>query len=136
MPISYCHNLLVDSLIGACRELGIESIPEQPAQTEDGIGFIDLVVRNHSTTVAMEVERSNRRILGDLEKAAALPADLLIIVVPNPQVKRLVKKRLRQINKCKKVPTFVACLPEAITRLRDIFRLQLMVIEKKENNSD
>ena len=125
MTESYCHNLLVDSMCNACETIGITPVREYAVKTANGIGFIDLVASNKNTLVAIEIERSNRRIETDVAKAVALSANGLLIVVPNPQVERLVKKRLRGLACSKKVKTFVTCLPEATQRLRHYFPMQL-----------
>lgn len=123
--VSFCHDLLVDSMCDACEMIGVTHTREYVVKSDEGIGFIDLVASSKNTVVAIEIERSNRRIGADVAKAVALQADELLIVVPNPQVKRLVKKRLRDLTCSKKTGTFVACLPEAIKRLSYYFPLQL-----------
>lgn len=125
MTTSFCHDLLVDRMCDACETIGVVPTREYAIWTDGGIGFIDLVASDGNTVIAIEVERGNRRIEADVAKAVALSADELLIVVPNPQVKRLVKKQLRELNASKKMATFVACLPEAIKRLKHYFPLQL-----------
>ena len=125
MTVSCCHDLLVDRMCNACEIIEVASTREYAVKTDSGIGFIDLVVSDENTVVAIEVERSNRRIEADVAKAIALSADSLLIVVPNPQVKRLVQKRLRELNASKQIATFTACYPQAIKQLRYYFPVQL-----------
>jgi hypothetical protein len=125
MIVSFCHDLLVDLMCDACDTIGITSTREYAVETASGIGFIDLVASYKNTVVAIEIERSNRRIEADVAKAIALSADELLVVVPNPQVERLVNKRLRELNASKEIGTFVACYPQAIKQLRYYFPLQL-----------
>ena len=125
MTTSFCHDLLVDRMCDACETIGVVPTREYAIWTDGGIGFIDLVASDGNTVVAIEVERGNRRIVADVAKAVALSADHLLIVVPNPQAERLVRKRLRELNAPQKNRTFVACLPKAIKQLRHYFPARL-----------
>ena len=121
MTVTQCHRFLVDEMYNECEMLGASASPEYAVHTEDSVGFIDVAAWDEAMFLAIEIERSSRRIEADIDKAIAVQADELIIVVPNPYVKRYVKKRIQQRMPHKSMEIFVGCLPEALKRLRHFF---------------
>lgn len=126
MSISECHKLLATRMFEACHNIGYLVKLEYEVKLDCGIGFVDVAAFAKSIFLAIEVERKNcSRVETDLLKAQAINATELIIVVPNPNVRRLITARvnnlLRETSIENKVPVFVGCLPESIKRARHFF---------------
>lgn len=67
---------------------------EHPVQVDSRLCFLDLTVSFGSWLVAIEAETGVRRLRSDIEKAVAIKADLLLIVVANWRIAEASRKRL------------------------------------------
>ena len=124
MTVTACHRMLVNAIFEQGNRLGLSAMREFTVRTRNGHGFIDVAIWSESIFLAVEVERTNRRIIADFEKAIAVRAKELLIVVPNPKTRRLVEHRVNQLflrTEFVGLNVFVGCLPRAVERIQHFF---------------
>lgn len=123
----YLHNdILTERLDAAWRSVGASTAREIAITDDEGrvCGYTDLLVRHGPTVIVVEVELSGRRVVRDLQKAVALHATELWIVVPNARVRGAVTRKLRRIPEKPEDPTIcVLSLGQALQRVRNCFSL-------------
>ena len=115
------HKLEVDRVKEECSIKNISVVTQFPATNGDMRGFIDLVAYIKDQFIAIEIERTSRRIAKDIEKAKAVGATELMIIATNPAARAAIKRRLTLL----KEPTipqrnawiYLGCLPQALQRL-------------------
>jgi len=88
---------LLEPVVQACRELGATVSAEYPVRLGQTRGFVDLRVDFGPCRVAIEAELGPKRLENDLHKAMALPAYLLLVVVPNWQSCGTARKAMARI---------------------------------------
>ncbi len=101
----------------------------------DPLGFIDATVETPLGLVAIEAERTSRRVLSDVAKAERLGAAELWIVVPTSLVAHAVDRRIEALPRPPRVPTFVLTQGAAKHRLAVVFARFRRSNEGMENNS-
>lgn len=79
-------------------ELGGVGYREFPTKPGRDAGFIDLWITTGTERIACEAELTADRVAGDVAKAKASNATLLLIVVPTAQVARSIRKRLKNLT--------------------------------------
>lgn len=120
----YVHNrVLIEPIERAARRLGCEVDREVPIGREGRVLYGDLLIRQASTRILVEVEMSSRRIPNDLSKVAALEVCDLWIVVPNSRVAGSVRRKLSRQGTQPRPGLFVLLLPQALQRLEELFAL-------------
>lgn len=93
------HNLVMVAVVAAAfRRASWATATEVAVRWGGKVGFVDLVAESDGYCIAVEAECSARRIQRDLEKAAAIMANELWIVVPNPRVRAAVNRFLVRAN--------------------------------------
>lgn len=70
---------------------------EHYTRMEGSFGYVDILARLGSYTIVCEAELSPDRAPKDVEKARALNADLLLIVVPQKRVGEAIDRRLKEL---------------------------------------
>lgn len=118
---NYLHNIV---LIGRVEEAfalkGWDTTQERYVSDGDATGFIDLVAREGSTTIAIEAELTTKRVKKDIWKATVLGAGEIWILVPNVRVAQNVRKLFSRKHD-QNVPTvFVLTLGQALTRVYEL----------------
>ena len=88
MKGKHIHEGMLDELEKALRERRAKTERQVPIRLGKKLWYADLVAELDGRRLLIEVEMSSRRIAGDLQKAGALQATWLWIVVPNDRVKR------------------------------------------------
>jgi len=121
----YLHNtILLQPLEREFRSLGASTRLEMPTGSGKITGYIDLLVNLDSKIIAVEAELSSKRISRDLQKAHAVNADELWVVVPNNRVAQAVRQRFRNTkNTSQSPPVFILTQGQALQRLRNYFPL-------------
>jgi uncharacterized glyoxalase superfamily metalloenzyme YdcJ len=119
----YVHNhVLLDPIERKARQLGAV-VDREAAITAGGrVLYGDLLIRNGSRQVLVEVEMSSRRVPNDLAKAMAQAA-CLWIVVPNARVAESVRRKLSRHETQPQPRLFVLSLPQALQRLEAMIEL-------------
>jgi len=118
------HNhVLLDPVVQEFKAVGAFTYREKTVRIGKQIGYVDLYAELNSHYICIEAELSAKRIANDLNKAMALNATALWIVVPNVQVKRAVKRQLNRLHLRSSAGIFVLTLGQAIDRVRNCFPL-------------
>ena len=121
----YLHNvLLIGSLREECARLGIETATEVQVRNGTRSGYLDLLMRPKEYRIAVEAERTGKRVRNDLWKAETAGVDELWILVPTLRVGKSVSRALSRVPQVPKdLPVFVLPLGRAIQGLRNRFLL-------------
>lgn len=91
----FLHNdVLVGRLEAAFRAAGAETVREYPTGPTAPRGFVDLYVKRNGVVVVCEAELRATRATLAVEKAVALNANVLLLVVPRQTVARAAVARL------------------------------------------
>ncbi len=91
----FVHNrVLVGRLEAAFRAAGAETLREYPTGPAAPRGFVDLYVTKNGVVVVCEAELRATRATLAVEKAMALDANVLLLVVPRQTVARATVARL------------------------------------------
>ena len=120
----YLHTrVLVAQIVNLLRVFGAVVHREHYMRLGESFGYADVLARLGSYTIVCEAELSPDRARKDVEKAVALRADLLLIVVPNKRLEVSVNKHLRACNTDLDAPDWleiwVLPLGPALQRLRE-----------------
>lgn len=92
----FLHNeILVERSVRALLGFGAKVIREYPVRKGRHPGFIDAYVELDHFRIALEGERTPRRVGNDIVKAEAVQAHLLFIVAPTAEVARAIFRQLR-----------------------------------------
>ena len=97
---------------------------EAPTRPGRQAGFVDLFITYRSFRIACEAELTSARVNNDLQKAVALCADMLLIVVPTARVARAARAKLRRADckyEGKGLTVLVKTLGQAIQQLNRTF---------------
>ncbi len=86
--------VLIDPLDEAFRLFGGTTRRESYVNGGGVVGAVDLLVEQPQARIAIEAELSVKRVGRDLEKAVAVGADELWIVVPTVRLVRSVRRKL------------------------------------------
>ena len=123
----YVHDeLLIGILDHEFQKLGAQTQRQVLSRIDEGRGFIDLVVRIDGMLLAIEAERSARRIANDWQKAVHLGADRLWIVVPNHHVLAAVRRQGKRLAiDCRKIEIFYFTLGRALQQVTVLFSKSL-----------
>jgi len=123
MKGKHIHENMLNKLNTVLTAIGTQ--PEQQVQVQVGERrcYADLVAELGGRRLVIEAEMSSQRIDGDLQKALALQATWLWIVVPNNRVKRSVRAKLRRLNVPEQPPHLaIYTISQAVQRLTSDFR--------------
>jgi hypothetical protein len=91
----FFHNrCLVGRLIQPFRDLGATVLAEHRIESGRHGRAVDLLVQLGPYRIVVEAERDLRRLSGDVAKARALGANLLLVVVPTGRLARTARCRL------------------------------------------
>jgi hypothetical protein len=95
----FIHNqILVAPIEAALRALGALTQREYPVEVSSGYhGYVDLFAVLDGKRIVCEAEQTDDRIRTDIAKAAALKADLLLIIMPSHRVAREVERMLSRL---------------------------------------
>ena len=131
----YVHNsVLADSIKQKALQLGVQVECEVTIEVERRILYGDLLIQGEDKRILVEVEMSSKRIDKDLVKATALKVCEVWIVVPNPKVAELVRRKIKQLMIVPGVTRlFILLLPQALQRLEELFELNSGSNVEKEN---
>ncbi|MCH8080233.1 MAG: hypothetical protein IIA06_10740 [Proteobacteria bacterium] len=131
----YVHNrVLADSIKQKALQLGVQVECEVTIEVERRILYGDLLIQGGDKRILVEVEMSSKRIDKDLVKATALKVCEVWIVVPNPKVAELVRRKIKQLMIVPGVTRlFILLLPQALQRLEELFELNSGSNVEKEN---
>ena len=107
----------------ACDRAGFDTDVEAPVALPDGrTDYIDLLAKRGDLTLAIEVETTDRYVVTNARKAAALGLTLWIVTA-NPAMRRRVQAKLKrhcpEIEKAIRFP-LATQLPQALTQLMGI----------------
>jgi len=118
------NNVLVRGLCAQCGRIGARAEIEVPVRCGQRTRFIDVVVRNESEVIALEVECDARRIEWDVEKAMAFGADEFWIVVPDAHLACRVRRQVDKYQQSTEAGVIcVLTYGQALERLRKCFSL-------------
>ena len=135
----FLHNqVLIPPIENHFERLGAHVAREYPTGEGRQVGFVDLFVEHGAWRISCEAELTAHRIENDLEKAAALHASLLLIVVPEPRVARAVRRRVVACDsEQKRLPIWILPLGPMLQRLAHCFPLisAMNVPESKERKT-
>ncbi len=99
MKGKFLHNkILVGALAAALRLHGYPMRLEHAVQRGQHSRSVDILFIANGCRVVIEVELTPARIPGDWAKAKAVDADLLLIVVPHPQVNVAAKAAIDRLR--------------------------------------
>lgn len=113
----FLHNIvLVDSLHKALSEQGARVYREYQVAPGRRSGFIDLVAVRGSEWIAIEAELTPDRIGWDMEKADAIGASLLLVVMPHG---RAVSRARKSLAEGARVRTRILDLGHALEAVRN-----------------
>lgn len=94
---SHFHNdILVEQPARAFAALGGRIWREYPVRAGQRPQFVDLKIEWEKSIIVYEAEQEPRRWRTDVQKAALLNANLLIIGTPTGQIARLIRRQLIQ----------------------------------------
>lgn len=97
MNCGFCHQeILTRPLQKVAEECGATVRAEQPVRMGGTVSFADLVITKDGRTIVCEPEQSRHRVLNDVRKAAALGAQLLLIVTPDSLTAQSCRRQLRR----------------------------------------
>lgn len=121
----FLHNdVIVAQIAKRFEAAGGRTAREVPVRCGETTRFVDLVVQTPYRVISVEVELAARRVLLDIEKADALGADELWVVVPESALARSVGRQLVAAGargwRCTIV---VLTLGQALKRVGDCFPL-------------
>ncbi len=120
----FVHNeALIGRLERKAIELGLQVRTEAAAGKGVAAGFIDLVVRGGFGVVAIEAERTPRRVEKDIAKARSLGAAELWLLVPSVRVGRAIRASLSTQPFAERPAVYVLLLSQAEQRLTHLQRL-------------
>jgi len=107
----YVHNkVLIPSVVCHCRAAGAIVLLEHPVQADRRKGAVDLLAQLGPKRLVMEVENSCRRVCWDVEKARALGANALIILVPDGRVASACRREVRRLLAASSPQEFCICI--------------------------
>ena len=134
---SYLHNhILLDPIEEHFRLLGARTRREHPTRKKLAPGFVDLFIEWREHRIVCEAELSARRVLWDLEKAKALDATLLVIVVPRRVVAEAAWRRVKHSStSSSNVQFWILPLGPALQRLRSCFPLFVGANGRQKTNN-
>ena len=90
----YC---LIAPVAKTARDLSATVFPEYTVRLNQTVGYVDLRIDLGPVRIAVEAELETKRLENDVLKAIALPAHLLLIVVPNWTTCKAARKAMARI---------------------------------------
>ncbi|MBK8099844.1 MAG: hypothetical protein IPK26_22290 [Planctomycetes bacterium] len=132
----FLHNsVLLDPIETHFAQVGAEVCREFMVRSRELLGFVDLFVVLRENRIACEAELSPDRVDRDVQKAIALAATQLLIVVPHPRLLRPIRRRLRLAAQAPPGPAIlVLTLGAALHHVRSSFPLFPAVIPGMDDN--
>ena len=134
----FLHNVvLITALVLEWTKRGARTWREAAVHLGHTTGYIDLLVEIAGFRVAIEAELTPRRVANDIEKAIAVRAQELWVVVPDAQVARAIRRKLHLVPIAEGTPKiFVLTLGQAKQRVRNLvpFISGANVLKGKEKN--
>lgn len=116
--------VIVCALARAFEEEEWDVATEVPVRIGDGVGYVDLLAERDGVCVAVEVECSARRVGRDLDKAQAVAASELWIVVPGRNTAASVRRALHRMGvRAEGAGIFVLTQGAALQRVRNCLPL-------------
>lgn len=120
----FLHNrILLDPIDQQLKAARVPFWAEYYVATNDKRGFVDRFACRGSERLVIEAELTTKRIIHDVEKAAALQATALLIVMPTPTLvksaRALVRAHYPQ-NRILKPMIYVNTLGQSLQRLTDL----------------
>ncbi len=132
----FVHNrVIVDRLEAAFRAAGADTYREYPTGPRPPRGFVDLAVTKNGVLVVCEAELRATRATLAVDKAVALHADVVLLVVPNRTVALAILNRLGHRARLDRPAVCVLTLGRALLWVADCFPFltarNLSVFERK-----
>lgn len=117
------HERSLDLLDTRFASLGAKTGRQVPVSLGRSTGYIDLVVEMESILLAIEAERSERRVAGDVIKAQKVGAAELWIVTPQQMLARRIRDSLVDVcpGKQNHLAVSVLTLGDALHQVPDCF---------------
>ncbi len=116
----FIHNRVliapIEAFLVQCGAYVRREYPTGPGRTA---GFVDLFASYGAHRIVCEAELTADRVARDVDKAVALNATLLLIVVPRSRVARAVRKHLSRLAQMD-FDIWVSTVPVALQRLSDL----------------
>ena len=138
MKGGYVHEIvMLERLEQMFDERGFETMRQVRTRSGRKTGYADLVVTYGSSKLLVEAEMSSKRIVNDIQKAQDLGAAWLWIVVPNPKVRRSVRKQLLNLAMNDMEPWIcVLTIGQAVQRVKGCFPFFFESMVKGENKKE
>lgn len=118
------HNWIAIVVMNELRRLGLEVRSEASVHDVFGglVGFVDVLAIVPSGFLVVEVEASTKQLRRDIEKAEAINAMALWIIVPNPKTGRSFRRSLSKQSSGEGLPVSIFTMPQVQRHIRDEFQ--------------
>ncbi len=128
------HEYLVLETESVFRKAGFKTRQEHPRRLPDGrLDFIDLMAECGDFIICVEIETTARYVVTNAKKAEELGLPL-IVVVPNRQVQKAVRNKLRKLKiKPNKNRIYILLLNQLQQHVTNCFSLFSLANEQREN---
>ena len=122
---SHLHNeVLIGPLARAFESFGATTHRESYVNAGGVVGAVDLLMEQPQIRIAIEAELSTRRVGRDVQKAVAVRADELWIVVPTVRLVRNVRRKLATLPTTPSwLDVFVLTQGQALQRVTECLSL-------------